>query len=66
MTIGDNQQFICNSQPFCLCAGVVEFNKWDECCCTGGVVGCRTDICEACGAQLVLIDIDSGEEVKAA
>ena len=57
-------QLICKSEPFCKCVGHV--NEWDECCCTGNVVGCRDDICEACGAPMVLIDFATGEEVKAA
>lgn len=42
---------ICESKPFCLCIG--EVNEWDERCCTGNAVGCRNDLCEACGAKLV-------------
>lgn len=57
------QQRICDSQPFCICVG--EPNEWDECCCTGNTRGCRTDICENCGAVLILIDFETGEKVAA-
>jgi hypothetical protein len=60
----DNQQRICTSKPFCLCVG--EENPWDECCCTGNVVGCEGPRCLSCGAPLETIDTDTGETVKAA
>jgi hypothetical protein len=58
-----NTQRICESKPFCLCANGP--NVWDECCCTGNIVGCREDVCESCGAPLVLIDEETGERVAA-
>lgn len=60
MDIEENQQFICKSKPFCLCVG--EDSEWDECDCftQDGVH------CVACGAEMVLIDFESGEEVRAA
>lgn len=57
----DGTQLICDSQPFCLCVGYV--NDGDECCCTGGVVGCNEEHCESCGAALVRIDFETGEAV---
>jgi hypothetical protein len=54
-------QRVCMSQPFCLCVG--EVNEWDECCCTGNIVGCSSKQCEACGAELELIDFETGEKV---
>ena len=56
-------QRICTSKPFCLCVG--KANEWDECCCTGNVVGCSETHCEKCGAALILINFETGEEVKA-
>ena len=77
MIIGENQQFICNSKPFCLCVG--EPNEWDECDCFAvdangepcgddGLASSAQEpvTCSMCEAQMVLIDIESGEEVKAA
>lgn len=60
----DTQQRICTSRPFCLCVGHV--NDWDECCCTGGVRGCSTERCEACGAAFIVIDFATGETVEVA
>jgi len=62
--IPDTHQLICDSKPFCLCVGKV--NPWDECSCTGNTVGCNAEFCESCGAKLVMINTDTGEEVKAA
>lgn len=56
-------QLICDSQPFCLCVGRV--NEWDECDCTGGIEGCNDKVCEACGAKLIRIDFETGDEVEA-
>lgn len=52
-------QLICESKPFCYCVG--RPNEWDECCCTGNMVGARKDQCESCGETLVLIDTETGE-----
>lgn len=60
--INDKTQRICKTQPFCTCAGGP--NEWDECCCvtTGQCSDCE---CIYCGAELVLIDIETGEKVAA-
>lgn len=60
----DTMQRICTSKPFCLCVG--EVNDWDECSCTGGVVGCSTNHCESCGALFEVIDVNTGETLEAA
>lgn len=59
-----NTQRICTSKPFCLCVG--KPNKWDECSCTGNMVGCSESNCENCGAPLELIDTETGETLEAA
>lgn len=58
--MSDHTQFICKSEPFCRCVGHV--NEWDECRCFAG----PDQICVGCGASMVLIDFETGEEVKAA
>lgn len=63
-TLNFDTQRICTSRPFCLCVGKV--NEWDECCCTGNIVGCNTQTCESCGATLIEIETETGEEVIAA
>lgn len=55
-------QMVCVSEPFCLCVG--KENPWDECCCTGNITGCSRETCEACGAGLVEIYIETGERVQ--
>ena len=54
------KQLICKTEPHCLCAGGP--TAWDECCCSLSV---RTEAgtCSGCGAELVLIDMDTGEDV---
>lgn len=53
-------QLICTSEPFCLCVG--KENPWDECDCTGNMVGSNRQTCEKCGATFIEIDIKTGEE----
>jgi hypothetical protein len=55
-------QFICQSQPFCLCVG--RENEWDECCCSGSVQT-SDGRCTGCEAPLILIDFETGEPVAA-
>ena len=57
-------QLICTSQPFCVCAGGP--NKWNECCCVKIDNRIMDHKCRFCGAPLVEIDFETGEEVKAA
>jgi hypothetical protein len=53
-------QFICQSQPFCLCVG--HPNEWDECCCSASAQ--TKDVrCVGCNAPLILIDFDTGEPI---
>jgi hypothetical protein len=55
----DSLQRICKSEPFCLCVG--KENKWDECSC---VANSQEETCSNCGAQLILIDFCTGEELS--
>jgi len=54
----DSRQRICVSEPFCKCVGYV--NEWDECDCFAGL---NDKACVACGADLKLIDINTGENI---
>lgn len=60
--IDDNTQRICETQPYCLCAGEPipgdEEKHAMECCC---VAGYSNDCCPVCGADLILIDWETGE-----
>jgi hypothetical protein len=55
----DGRQRICDSKPFCVCAGGP--NDWDECCCFADPTG---KFCVSCGQALRVIDLETGEEVK--
>jgi len=57
--INDHTQRICVSTPFCNCVG--HLNPWDECCCMAGP---ERETCVACGSQLVLINLETGERVQ--
>lgn len=52
------KQYICTSKLFCKCVG--QFTDWDECSC---FVDPAIKRCMGCNARMVLIDIESGEEV---
>jgi hypothetical protein len=54
-------QFICTSEPYCLCVG--KLNEWDECCCTGNIKGFSRKLCENCGAVLIQIDWETGHTI---
>jgi hypothetical protein len=62
--INDQTQRICESEPFCLCAGEPQAGDEEkhamECCC---VQRCGGPTCDNCDAALVLIDLESGERV---
>lgn len=57
--MNDNSQLICQSEPFCLCVGDV--SEWDECDCFAGA----DKRCVSCGAEMLRIDLDTGEAVAA-
>jgi hypothetical protein len=44
---------------------IPDWLKDRECDCTGNIVGCNKERCEACGAPLKLIDFETGEVVAA-
>ena len=56
----ETQQLICQSEPFCRCVGHV--NEWDECNCFAGA----DRKCVGCGAQMIVIDVNTGEHVQEA
>jgi hypothetical protein len=50
-------QYICDTEPFCLCVGEVDDGYDDgECCCTE-----QGTVCATCNAQMTLIDFSTGE-----
>lgn len=59
MSDPENTQLICQSEPFCLCAGDV--NEWDECNCFAGA----DSRCVSCDAEMIRIDFETGEPVAA-
>ncbi len=56
----DTQQRICITPEFCKCVGGL--NEWDECDCLATPDG---EGCVACGAEMQVIDIETGEGVMA-
>jgi hypothetical protein len=57
--MNQDTQLICESQPFCKCAGGP--NEWDECDCFAGADG----RCVSCEAEMIRIDFETGETVAA-
>jgi hypothetical protein len=55
----DTQQLICVSEPFCKCVGDV--NEWNECDCFAYL---NRKECASCGATMILIDFETGEEIR--
>jgi hypothetical protein len=57
----DNTQKICDTQPYCICAGKPSPGDKEkhamECCC----VASHAAECDICGAALVLINTQTGE-----
>jgi hypothetical protein len=51
-------QWICTTQPLCLCSGGVEDDG--ECCCLED--GLTPRCCSVCNATMKLIDFETGED----
>lgn len=54
----DGTQLVCTTEPVCLCAGGAKYS----CDCTSGGFDDRK--CTRCEAELMRINIDTGEEVQ--
>ena len=51
---------VCDTQPFCLCAG----EGSEECCCRPVDQNALQTTCSVCGAKQVAIDFETGEPLK--
>lgn len=58
-------QFICETEPTCLCVPEGSDNAWDECDCFQEDQPNLFKTCAGCGAHLVEINFETGERIAA-